>query len=150
SAAPLWRFSNPKPHGNNILDLALDGSGNYWQIGDRGRVYISPDLDTWFPKETRITRSLRSLVFFKGIAVISTEAGGILTGPSADALSFIDLGTSDWLEGLAASADTVVAVGDNGSIYSSSDAHAWTARGGNVPNWLRSVAYGSGQFMAVG
>src|SRR5947209_7478023 len=98
SAAPLWRFSNPKPHGNNILDLGLDASGNYWEIGDRGRLYISPDLDTWFPQETGTTRSLRSLIFFKNSAVISTEAGGILAGPSADALSFVDLGTSDWLE----------------------------------------------------
>ena len=139
-AAP-WRFSNPQPHGNNILDMALDSVGNVWQVGDRGRVYTSPDLDTWFPHESGVTRSLRSLVFFKGKAFISTEEGGILSGSSADALTFIDLGTLNWLEGITASADTLVTVGDNGAIYSSTDGLKWSSRG-NITDWLRSVAYG--------
>src|SRR6185369_15294383 len=147
-AAP-WRFSNPQPHGNNILDMALDSAGNVWQVGDRGRVYTSPDLDTWLPHESGISRSLRSLVFFKGKAFISTEEGGILTGSSPDALTFIDLGTLNWLEGIAASADTLVTVGDNGAIYSSADGLSWSSRG-NITDWLRSVAYGLNQFVAVG
>ncbi len=147
--ASSWHFSNPQPHGNNILDMILDSDGSVWQVGDRGRLYTSQDLDTWLPHETGITRSLRSIIFFKGNAFISTEAGGILTGSSPDALSFIDLGTTNWLEGVAASTDTLVTVGDNGAIYSSTDGLHWSPRG-NFTDWLRSVAYGSGQFMAVG
>src|SRR5689334_14913472 len=72
-----WRFSTPQPHGNNILEMALDSAGAMWQVGDRGRVYTSQDLDTWLPHESGISRSLRSMVFFKGKAFISTEEGGI-------------------------------------------------------------------------
>jgi hypothetical protein len=147
-AAP-WRFSNPQPHGNNILDMALDSAGNVWQVGDRGRVYTSPDLDTWYPHESGVTRSLRGLVFFKGKAFISTEEGGILSGSSPDALSFTNLGTLNWLEGIAASADMLVTVGDNGAIYSSGDGLSWSPRG-NSTDWLRGVAYGLNQFIAVG
>src|SRR5205823_1870724 len=75
--------------------------------------------------------------------------GGILTGPSPDALSFLDLGTTNWLEGIAASSDTLVTVGDNGAIYSSTDGLHWSLHA-KTTEWLRSVAFGAGQFMAVG
>jgi hypothetical protein len=43
----------------------------------------------------------------------------------------------------------VVAVGDNGAIYSSADGIAWAKRGSFTP-WLRSVGYGAGLFVCVG
>src|SRR4051812_19404 len=82
ATAPVWRFSNPKPHGNDILEMAFQ-DGIVWQVGDRGRLYTSPDLDTWFPHETGTTKSLRSLTFFNGKPFISTAEGGILSGSSA-------------------------------------------------------------------
>src|SRR5207237_14203 len=93
ATAGTWRFSNPQPHGNNILEMAIDSGGAVWQIGDRGRVYTSQDLDTWLPHESGISRSLRSIVLFQGKAFISTEEGGILSGSSPDNLTFRDLGT---------------------------------------------------------
>ena len=143
-----WRFSNPKPHGNNILDMALK-DGVVWQIGDRGQIYTSQDLDTWIPRKTGTTRSLRAIASFGSKTFISTEAGGILVATSLDDYSLLNLGTSNWLEGIAASPNTLVAVGDNGAIFSSPDGTVWTPRG-NFTTWLRSVAYGNNLFVTVG
>jgi len=117
--------------------------------GHRGQVYTSADLDTWLPHNAGITRSLRSIAFFKGKVFISTEEAGILSGASPDSLTFQDLGSSNWLEGIAASTDRIVAVGDNGTIYSSPDGNSWTLRG-SFTDWLRSVTYGNGLFVTVG
>jgi hypothetical protein len=148
AGAPVWRFSNPKPHGNDVLEMGFQDDV-VWQVGDRGQVYTSPDLDNWFPHETGTAKSLRSITFFNGKPFISTSEGGILSGSSADTLSLTSLNTTDWLEGIAASPNTIVAVGDNGAIYSSSDGVNWGRRG-NFNPWLRSVAYGDGSFVAVG
>src|SRR4051812_18469749 len=107
AAGPIWRFSNPKPHGNDILEMGFQ-DGIVWQVGDRGRLYTSPDLDTWFPHETGTTKSLRSITFFNRTAFISTAEGGILSGTSPDGLAVASLNTTDWLEGIAASTNTIV------------------------------------------
>ncbi|MCC6231970.1 MAG: hypothetical protein IT580_04965, partial [Verrucomicrobiales bacterium] len=59
--------------------------------------------------------------------------------------------TEDWFEGVAASADTAVAVGDNGAIYRSVGGEAWDAvTGTSLTEWLSGVARGNGVFVAVG
>ncbi|MGZ8919848.1 MAG: WD40/YVTN/BNR-like repeat-containing protein, partial [Limisphaerales bacterium] len=143
-----WRFSNPQPHGNNVLDM-LFLNGVVWQVGERGQLYTSPDLDHWIPQETGTTQSLRGITVFQGNVYISGEEGTILWGPNPRELTLRNLGTSDWLEGIAASSNAVVAVGDNGAIYSSSDGVGWNRRG-NYTTWLRGVAYGDEQFVTVG
>jgi hypothetical protein len=146
--AASWRYSNPKPHGNNIIDMLLR-DGTVWQVGDRGRIYTSEDLDNWVPRESGTTRSLRSLTVFQGKVFISGEEGTIVSGDSASSLALRTIATTDWLEGIAASANTIVAVGDNGAIYSSANGIDWVRRG-NFTAWLRSVAYAGGQFICVG
>lgn len=143
-----WRFSNPRPHGNNVLDM-LFRDGVVWQVGERGQLYTSPDLDNWMPQDTGTTKSLRSITVFQGKVYISAEEGTILSGTNPRELTLRNLGTTDWLEGIAASSNAIVAVGDNGAIYSSSDGVAWNRRG-NYTTWLRSVAYGTQQFVTVG
>jgi hypothetical protein len=145
---PSWRFANPKPHGNNIIDMALHGD-IVWQAGDRGSVYTSPDLDNWFPRESGTTQSLRAITFMGTNAFISGSSGTIVSGPNPWSLNPASLGTSDWLEGIAASTNRVVAVGDNGAIYTSEDGANWS-RINKFTTWLRSVAYGLGNFVCVG
>lgn len=147
-AAQLWRFSNPRPHGNNIYEMSFE-HGVVWQVGDRGSIYTSRDLDTWFPHDSGTTKSLRGISFFKGDPVISGEGGVIVTRAPQSKFKALSLNTADWLEGVAASADVVVTVGDNGAIYSSNDTTNWTRRG-NFSTWLRSVAFGADRFVCVG
>ncbi len=147
-AAPTWRFANPKPHGNNIIDMAQRGD-IVWQVGDRGRIYTSPDLDTWFPRESGTTRSLRSIAFMGNNTYISGEEGTIVYGQNPWELNVLSLQTTDWLEGIAASTNLIVAVGDNGAIYTSENGTSWV-RNNQFTTWLRSVAYGMGNFVCVG
>jgi hypothetical protein len=123
--------------------------GVVWQVGDRGRLYTSPDLDQWAPHETGSTKSLRGISFFGSTVFICGEEGTILAGPGPNTLRGQSIATTNWLEAIAASDRVIVAVGDNGSIYSSTGNGTWTRRG-SFTTWLRGVEYGGNQFLCVG
>jgi hypothetical protein len=147
-SAADWRFANPRPHGNNVLDM-LYADGVVWQIGERGSIYTSINLDVWIPHESGTRKSLRSITAFGTNYFISGEEGLVLSGPRPSELILRELGTSDWLEGITASSNAVVAVGDNGAIYFSPDGVSWSRKGA-FSTWLRSVAFGEDQFVTVG
>lgn len=148
-----WHWSNPLPFGNNVTALAF-GSTNlpYIAACERGQLYSSSDLTHWQRHETRTRRALRAAVYFGDRLIVTGESGLVLSGLSADELTSIELGTDNWLEGLGASESLVVAVGDNGAIYTSPDGIAWTPRSSGLNDWLRSVTYSSavGLFVTVG
>ncbi len=148
-----WEWSNPWPHGNNIIDAAQ--TNHFWiQVAERGRVYTSEDEVTWTPQDSHTPRALRAVTFFKDQIVIVGESGTVVSGPSPSQLSFLDLGTADWLEGVAASPQLAVAVGDNGAVYTSMDGTHWQRQTTPFNDWLRSAAFGTpggtGLFVAVG
>lgn len=153
ASPPLsWRWSNPRPHGNNIAAMAF---GNGWtvQVGERGQVYVSRDLDDWIPCDSNTTNDLRSATFFGSKIIITGESGTVLVAESGlpqPKLQRFDLGTLDWLEGAAASPTLIVAVGDNGAIYTSNNGTVWQRRNQSFTTWLRGVAYGNAMFVAVG
>lgn len=150
---PVWRWSNPRPHGNNIYDLAWR-DGAYWQVGDRGRIYVSTNRLTWTVVPSGTTRALRGIAFFGEQVVICGEAGTLLRGTWTSGFqpARLDPSTTDWLEGVAASPDTLVAVGDNAAVYRSTDGGATWQRVTGLPfgHWLRSVSWGGSTFVAVG
>ena len=59
AAPPLrWRWSNPKPHGGNIVDLAYSPTLNLAvEVTELGQVFSSADLNLWTPRETGTTTS---------------------------------------------------------------------------------------------
>lgn len=146
-----WRWSNPMPLGNNCYDLAAT-NGFAVLVGDRGQVYTSMDYEFWIPRESHTRRALRAVAFFGDRVVITGEQGIILHARLAalDQIEVVDLGTEDWLEGLAIGGGVAVAVGDNGAIYTSTNPASWARRPQSFNGWLRSVAYGAGTFVAVG
>jgi hypothetical protein len=153
ASLPLtWRWSNPRPHGNNIAAMTF---GNGWtvQVGERGQIYLSRDLNDWIPYDSRTTNDLRSATFFGSKIVITGENGTVLVADSGlprPNFQRIDLGTSDWLEGVTASPSLLVAVGDNGATYTSHNGTVWLRQSQTFTTWLRGVAYGNGSFVAVG
>jgi hypothetical protein len=154
AASPLnWRWSNPSPHGNNIVDM-ISTNGIVLQVCERGRIYASSDLQTWIPKESRTTSALRSVCFFNNQFLISGADGTVVTGGTNLDFTPISLGTVDWLEGITASPNLAVAVGDNGAIYTSGDGKSWQRQAVPFTTWLRSVAFGTPgnqpTFVAVG
>lgn len=148
----VWRWSNPRSHGNNIIAMA---HRNGWvvQVGERGQIYASQTLDQWSPRESFTTNALRSVTFHGDKVVVTGENGTVLVSASIQpnhVFQRIDLKTSDWLEGVANSPSLLVAAGDNGAIYTSPDAVVWTRQPQSFSTWLRGVTFGNGMFVAVG
>ncbi len=148
----LWRWSNPTPHGNTVYDM-IARFGLVFQATDGGQLYSSFDQVLWEPHDTGTTNSLRALAFLDERLII-TGANG--TALFADSLSDIQTATlspptTDWLEGVAATGSLVVAVGDNGAVYTSATGASWTRRSAGTTKWLTSVAVNpNGLFVAVG
>lgn len=144
-----WRWSNPEPHGANIYDMTVN-QGIAVQAAENGQLFSSDDLAKWIPQPTGVTNHLRGVAFLGERLIVSGQSGLILWGDSFKALNAVQLPTADWLESVAASEDLVVAVGDNGTIYSSSDGTNWTLESAPFATWLRGVATSGNTFVAVG
>jgi len=147
-----WRFSNPLPHGNNIVNMEYSPSlGLAIQVCERGRFYYSSDLVNWTLGQSATTKALRSVTFLNNRIIITGEEGTVLWG---DSITNIQSGTisatQDWLEDVAASTNLAVAVGDFGAIYTSPDGINWTRQSVAFTDWLRAVTWGGGQWVAVG
>lgn len=120
-----------------------------WQVGDRGQVYTRDDIYGWDAHSIGTSNSFRSLTFFGEEVFISGARGTIAYGTSPTNLVLQSLQTEDWLEGITASADRIVAVGDNGAIYTSTNGRDWE-RNESYSTWLRGIAHGLNHFVAVG
>lgn len=146
-----WRWSNPTPFGGDIYDMTY-GLGLTVAVTERGGIHTSEDLIFWEPRDSRTTNALRAVTFFGNRLVITGERGTVLYADSLQDFRLLSLGTEDWLEGVAASTNLLVAVGDNGAIYTSGDGASWLrqAPAPVISAWLSGVAYGSGNFVAVG
>jgi hypothetical protein len=149
-----WRWSNPSPHGNNIICMAYSpGLQLGVQVAEQGQLYTSDDLIFWIPPDSGTTRALRSVAFFGSRILITGENGTVLYADSVNNFqpgTLVSGPTSDWLEGVAVSATLAVAVGDNSAIYTSLDGRNWNRRSTAYTDWLKSVTFGNGNFVAVG
>ena len=57
-----WRWSNPRPHGNNIVDMAYSPTlGLGVQVAERGQLYTSDNLSTWLSRDSGVTNALRAV-----------------------------------------------------------------------------------------
>lgn len=149
-----WSWSNPQPHGNDIVGMAWNGTLGV-QVCELGRVYTSPNLIDWFPQNSNLTNNLQAVTFF-GKRIIITGANGAIAY-SDDGVNFTNgsVNTTNWLVSVAASSNLAVAVGDNGVLYTSSDGATWNFQSGqpsgnNYDAWLTSVTYGKGVFVTTG
>lgn len=154
AVAGSWRWSNPWPHGNNIVDLAYRG-GRYVQVTDHGGIYASTNRLVWERLESGTLQDLRGLALLGDRWLVTGAEGTALY--SDDGVSFhaarLEPPTTAWLEGVAASSDPAiaVAVGDEGTIYRTTDGTNWSrVEATPLAAWLSGVAYGGGRFVAVG
>lgn len=146
---PAWRWSNPLPHGANIVDQAANSALTV-QVAERGQIFLSDDWNVWTPRDSYTTAALRGVTFFNGRLVITGEAGTVMVADDPWNFYGFTLGTTDWLESVAASENLVVAVGDNAAIYISTNAVNWQRVTPPFTNWLRSIACNGTNFVAVG
>jgi hypothetical protein len=146
---PQWRWSNPTPHGANIVDQAANAVLTV-HVGERGQIYLSDDWNTWLPRDSGTVLAFRGVTFFGGRLVLTGERGAVMFADDPWNFHGLMLGTDDWLESVAASPNLVVAVGDNAAIYTSTNAVNWQRITPPFTNWLRSVACNGANFVAVG
>jgi len=146
-----WRWSNPLPHGNNVMDMLVTPDFTV-QVGDAGTLYVQRSDGRWAPATTGVQNYLRSTALLNGRIIATGENGCILW--SDDGIDFqpaqLTPNTLNWFEGAAASSSRAVAVGDYGAIYTSTNGADWTTASSGTPEWMRDVAFGSGAFVAVG
>lgn len=149
-----WRWSNPAPHGNNIIFTSyLPGLQLGVHVAERGQIYTSDDLIFWIPRESGTTSALRCVTFLGSRILVTGENGTVLYADSVNNFqtgTLSDGSTSDWLEGVTTSQTLAVAVGDNGAIYTSLNGINWTRRVTLYTDWLKSITFGNGAFVAVG
>ncbi len=150
-AQTAWRWSNPQPHGANVVDMT-EKLGVKIQVGEAGQLFASEDMVLWQAKPTGVTNSLRAVTFLGERLIVTAERGLVLYADSLKEFFPVNLGTTDWLEAVTASDQRAVAVGDNGAVYTSTDGVSWTVKSlpGNNRTWLRGVAYGASTFVVVG
>lgn len=155
----LWRWSNPLPFGANIADLAFRSGERVVAVAEYGQLFSSADLVNWTREETGTSRWLRSATYFGNtstntarLLIASGQSGTLLVSEDFTSFRTIDLNTTDWLEGITASASRIVTVGDNAAIYTSDDGTNWVRRANNFNGvWLRGVTWRSnGVFATVG
>jgi hypothetical protein len=151
--ALTWRWSNPLPHGNNIVDMAANGNFEV-QVAEKGQIYTGQNFFGWLPQVSGTTNDLQAVKFFGSRIVIVGAKGTV--GYSDDGVNFTTstLNTTNWLVDVAASTNLVVAVGDNAVIYTSNDGANWQYQGTATNNangdWLLSVAWGAGTWVITG
>jgi hypothetical protein len=156
----LWRWSNPLPFGATLTDLAARANEPTIAVAEYGQIFSSTDLVSWNRENSGTTRWLRSATYFgttstntARLLVISGQTGTVLVSDDNSSFKSIDLATTDWLEGVAASPTRLVAVGDSGAVYTSDEGTNWIRRTSAAigTTWLRSVTWRTnGVFCAVG
>lgn len=147
--SPVWRWSHPNPHGNNIFEV-VEFNETLIQLCDSGKMYVSSDGEEWSFVETGTSNNLRSATTFNNALVVGTTNGEILRSEDLENFQTIQLSESDWIEGVASSRTHVIAVGDNGKIWASTDGIQWTSVPSITTNWFRGIHYDGTFFVAVG
>ena len=149
-----WHWSNPEPHGGNVVDMAYSGSLSLAvQVAERGQIYTSGDISTWVPRDSGTTNDLRALTFLGQRIIITGANGTVLYADDVNHFqtgTLLDGPTADWLEAVTASQTLAVAAGDNGAIYTSNDGKVWKRQDSGSTIWFRGAAYGAGNFVVVG
>lgn len=149
-----WRWSNPLPHGGNVVDMTYSSQLSLGvQVAERGQIYTSGDLDLWLPRDTFLTNALRAITFFGQRIVVTGENGIVLYSDDGEHFqpgTLVDGATTDWLEAVTASFTLLVAAGDNGAIYTSTTGATWKKQNSGTNTWFRGAAAGSGNYVVVG
>ena len=146
-----WRWSNPQPHGNSIRAIAK-GDDFSIEVGDNGSIHTSQNMVQWFPRESGVEHTLRATVFFNEQAIVAGEDGILLYSESEEQFEpgKLDKPASGDFRALAASSETIVAGGDDGMLYTSTDGQKWRKRTFRYNNHIHALIWTGNYFVAVG
>ena len=146
-----WRWSNPRPHGNSIRAIAK-GEDFSIEVGDNGSIHTTQNMVQWFPRESGVEHTLRATVFFNEQAIVAGDDGILLYSESEEQFEpgKLDKPASGGFRALAASSETIVAGGDDGMLYISTDGQKWRKRTFGYNNHIYALIWTGKYFVAVG
>ena len=146
-----WRWSNPQPHGDSIRAIAKGGDFSI-EVGDNGSIHTSQNMVQWFPRASGVEQTLRAAVFFAEQAIVAGDGGTLLYSEGEENFEpgELDKPTSQTIRALAASGKTIVAGGDDGTLYISTDGRKWRKRTFGYNNHIHALIWTGNFFVAVG
>lgn len=157
-----WHWRNPLPQGNDLNDVHF-GNGVFVAVGQFGTILTSPDGTAWTVRASGTTKTLHGVAFGNGVFVAVGESGTILTSPDGIAWTARASGITDphiplfgvtfgggTLVSALTSGATFVAVGDEGTILTSSDGIAWKTQISGTKSTLFDVLFGNNVYVARG
>src|SRR5487761_2643818 len=122
-----WQLQNSGT--TNALNTVAFGNGLFVAAGDNGTLLTSPDAVTWTARTSGTTATISGVAFGAGrfVAVGADSAFPIRT--STDGIAWPSISAPGPLTAVAfghtsAGVDTFVAVGDNGTVFSSANGSA--------------------------
>ena len=137
---------------NNLRAFAIKPSTIRVVVGYSGTILTSSDAITWTSRASGTTNNLTNVHYNSGF-VVTGASGTLLT--SSDGITWTDrtssCGMTENLWGISSNSTVGVAVGDNGSIYTSTDDGVnCTKRTSGTTVEFNGLLYGNSTFVAVG
>ena len=152
TADPLdtWYWRNPLPQGNTIQRITY-GNGIFVALGYGGVIMTSPDGANWVVRRIPLLSSDESsftgVAFGNGIFV-GVGAGNI--GTSQDGITWVTTNKPDSFRNVNYVNGMFIAVGQAGTIVTSTDGLNWMDRESGTSDNLDAVAYGKSIYVIVG
>ena len=108
--------------------------------------------DVWHHRVCPISSDLKAVAFGNGwFVAVAEQEGHVLTSTNGSNWNLENIGkTNIALEGVSFVNNQFVAVGAQGSIFTSPDGSAWTLRVSGTLSYLHDVHYTNGQYVVVG
>jgi hypothetical protein len=144
------------PSGSQSLLLAGVWNGSrHVIVGGGGTILTSTNATSWTSIDLGHQKGIVDVAWGSGLFVAVGYSGTIVTSPDGQAWTTRSSGTTYDLRGVAWNGSTFVVVGDdfmgNGTVLTSGNGVSWTTRTpASGPGWSTKVAWGNGQFVAVG
>jgi photosystem II stability/assembly factor-like uncharacterized protein len=120
-------------------------------VGWSGTILTSTDGTTWTSRTSGTTDNLSNVHYNSGFVAVG-NSGKLLV--SSNGITWTDqtssCGMTENLWGISSNSTVAVAVGDNGSIYTSTDGTSCTTRTSGTTEELNELIYGNSTFVAAG
>jgi photosystem II stability/assembly factor-like uncharacterized protein len=149
SSAAQWTLLDSVPTKRNLNSIIWTGRLAVI-VGDSGTILTSTDAKTWSSRGLT-TVPLYSVTKSDSLLLAVGDSGKILTSPDSGVTwTSRNSGVTALLRGVAWTGKKYVAVGNAGTILSSSDGTTWSPCTSGTTRRLNSVAWTGAQFVTVG
>lgn len=131
------------------MHALIHAGGLYVTVGVEGRIYTSPDLETWTQRTSGVTVTLRGVAYGNGMYVVVGSSGTILTSTDGVTWTKRTISGSNALNAVGFGGGKFVALGF-GRRLASSNGINWTSVSGEntVPDYY-AITYARGRFFTV-